>query len=128
MLHYLPAKEIIDFIKLGMLYSLIKFLFCNHPFKKLLHYARSSATISWSSILGTLKVIIPSLFSNVGCVPLISKLTPVTLLFSGTFIRTCASTGYNSLKGPFIIMGLVKLTRWTVIELFCRQTATSTIP
>jgi alpha-glucosidase len=41
---------------------------------------------------------------------------------SGRRTRTrCAPTGKSSRTGPFIIIGLVRLTRWTVSEFLCRQ-------
>ena len=41
---------------------------------------------------------------------------------------TCGPTAIGSRTGPFIIIGLVRFTRCTVIEFFCRQTVTSSTP
>ena len=47
----------------------------------------------------------------------------------GSFTRTfCSPTGISSRIGPFIIIGFVRLTRWTVIESFCRHSVTSITP
>ena len=40
----------------------------------------------------------------------------------------CSPTGISSRNGPFIIIGFVRLTRWTVIDACCRQAVTSSTP
>ena len=64
-----------------------------------------------------------------GAAASVSSETRVARVSSGSVTRTrCAPTGSSSRSGPFMHIGLVRFTRWTVIDAAWRQTATSIRP
>src|SRR5215471_20627884 len=64
-----------------------------------------------------------------GAVPPTRNCTFATRRPSGKGRRTCCGgAGIISRKLGRIIIGLVRFTRWTVIEFFCFQTVTSSTP
>ena len=64
-----------------------------------------------------------------GVAPLTSSCTFFAFVPSGKRTKTfCGGVGRNSRSGPFIIIGLVRLTKWTVRDDACLHMVTSSTP
>src|SRR4051812_22263824 len=98
-------------------------------FDRMIAVYRSIATTSRSSIEGTVRVTTPFDSCTRGDCPLVSNCTFFARDPAGNRTLTfCAGAGMSSRNGPFIIMGFVRFTRCTVMDVFCRQTVTSSVP
>src|ERR1039457_4211264 len=89
----------------------------------------SIATTSWAAKGGTVASSHSPACRNCGVVPATSRRTLRALRPPGMRTRTrCSPTGSSSRTGPFSIIGLVRLTRWTVSESLCLHRVTSSRP
>src|SRR5664279_780960 len=78
---------------------------------------------------GIVRLMLPFDSRTDGVTPLTSNCTFFTFVPASIRMLTfCGGVGRNSRSGPFIIIGLVRLTRCIVIDPSCSQTVTSSTP